>query len=199
MNKVNNLLKEFKDEVKGIMGTMLVSERLNSQRCIAKDLDTTKTIIDQKEKENIELSDNEMKKLHESLSGLVGNLKGLGDELLVSERINTQRCIAKDIDTTKTIIDHKEENAKEEVVKIEEIQELANEAKDLVQAIATEKIKRAKECDEKIAEDSKNEISKLAEELKTLMSTLLVGERLNTQRCIAKDIDTTKTIIDHKK
>ncbi len=48
-------------------------------------------------------------------------------------------------------------------------------------------------------EIDKSEISKLAEELKTLMNTLLVGERLNTQRCIAKDIDTTKTIIDHKK
>ncbi|MCU9814699.1 hypothetical protein [Paraclostridium sp. AKS73] len=50
MKKINELLKEFKDELKGIMDTMLVSERLNSQRCIAKDIDTTKTIIDQKKK-----------------------------------------------------------------------------------------------------------------------------------------------------
>ncbi|MFR3500140.1 MAG: hypothetical protein ACLTT7_14175, partial [Paraclostridium bifermentans] len=46
--------------------------------------------------------------------------------------------------------------------------------------------------------ENTEEFHKLVEELKTLMSTMLVGERLNTQRCIAKDIDTTKTIIDQK-
>ncbi|WGX75102.1 hypothetical protein QJS64_13580 [Paraclostridium bifermentans] len=51
-----------------------------------------------------------MRKLHKSLTNLVENLKGVGGELLVSERLNTQRCIAKDIDTTKTIIDQKKMN-----------------------------------------------------------------------------------------
>lgn len=33
--------------------------------------------------------------------------KGIKNYLLVNERINSQRCVAKNIDTTKTIIDHK--------------------------------------------------------------------------------------------
>lgn len=32
---------------------------------------------------------------------------GIKNYLLVNERINSQRCVAKNIDTTKTIIDHK--------------------------------------------------------------------------------------------
>lgn len=200
MKKINELLKEFKDELKGIMDTMLVSERLNSQRCIAKDIDTTKTIIDHKE-EKRELDQQEMKKLHKSLTNLVENLKGIGAELLVSERLNTQRCIAKDIDTTKTIIDKKED----ENVSMEEIERLASEARGLVDTMLNEKIDATKEIDanKTIVERDKNlenteEFNKLADELKMLMSTMLVGERLNTQRCIAKDIDTTKTIIDQK-
>lgn len=200
MKKINELLKEFKDELKGIMDTMLVSERLNSQRCIAKDIDTTKTIIDHKE-EKRELDQQEMKKLHKSLTNLVENLKGIGAELLVSERLNTQRCIAKDIDTTKTIIDKKED----ENVSMEEIERLASEARGLVDTMLNEKIDATKEIDanKTIVERDKNlenteEFNKLADELKMLMSTMLVGERLNTQRCIAKDVDTTKTIIDQK-
>lgn len=200
MKKINELLKEFKDELKGIMDTMLVSERLNSQRCIAKDIDTTKTIIDHKE-EKRELDQQEMKKLHKSLTNLVENLKGIGAELLVSERLNTQRCIAKDIDTTKTIIDKKED----ENVSMEEIERLASEARGLVDTMLNEKIDSTKEIDanKTIVERKKNlenteEFHSLVDELKTLMSTMLVGERLNTQRCIAKDVDTTKTIIDQK-
>ena len=200
MKKINELLKEFKDELKGIMDTMLVSERLNSQRCIAKDIDTTKTIIDQKE-EKRELDEQEMRKLHKSLTDLVENLKGVGGELLVSERLNTQRCIAKDIDTTKTIIDQKED----EYISMEEIEKLADEAKGLVNTMLNEELDVVKGNDttETIIDKEKNlenteEFHKLVEELKTLMSTMLVGERLNTQRCIAKDIDTTKTIIDQK-
>ena len=205
MKKINELLKEFKDELKGIMDTMLVSERLNSQRCIAKDIDTTKTIIEPKE-EKRELDEQEMKNLHKSLTNLVENLKGVGGELLVSERLNTQRCIAKDIDTTKTIIDQKED----EHISMEEIEKLADEAKGLVNTMLNEE-KLNEEVDavkgndttETIIDKEKNlenteEFHKLVEELKTLMSTMLVGERLNTQRCIAKDIDTTKTIIDQK-
>ncbi len=79
---------------------MLVSERINSQRCIAQDIDTTKTIIDHKdESKEIEKSD---------VQELVNELKGLVKMMLVSERINSQRCVAQDVDTTKTIIDHEE-------------------------------------------------------------------------------------------
>ena len=65
MQKINEVLKSFKDELKGIMDTMLVSERMNSQRCIAKDVDTTKTIIDQKENENVDI--NEIEKLSDTV------------------------------------------------------------------------------------------------------------------------------------
>ena len=41
------------------------------------------------------------------LNKLARTIKGIGGYLLVSERINSQRCVAKDIDTTKTIIDSK--------------------------------------------------------------------------------------------
>ncbi|MGL5314992.1 MAG: hypothetical protein ACRC92_17195 [Peptostreptococcaceae bacterium] len=41
-------------------------------------------------------------------------------------------------------------------------------------------------------------INKIANTLKTIGSYLLVNERVNSQRCVAKDIDTTKTIIDCK-
>ena len=33
-------------------------------------------------------------------------LKDIGSFLLTCERINTQRCVAQDIDTTKTILDN---------------------------------------------------------------------------------------------
>ena len=206
MKRINDVLKSFKDELKGIMDTMLVSERINSQRCLAKDIDTTKTIIDQKD-EKRELTQGEMNKIHKELSKLVEDLKGIGGELLVSERLNTQRCLAKDIDTTKTIIDQKEH----ENVGINEIEELAKEAKGLVDTMMAEEslntetnITKGMDTTKTIIDEEKNlenteEFNKLIEELKTLMSTMLVGERLNTQRCLAKDIDTTKTIIDRKK
>lgn len=41
------------------------------------------------------------------LNKLTRTLKGISNYLLLSERTNSQRCIAKDIDTTKTIIDNK--------------------------------------------------------------------------------------------
>lgn len=34
-------------------------------------------------------------------------LKGISKYLLVNERINSQRCVAKDVDTTKTILQGK--------------------------------------------------------------------------------------------
>ncbi len=44
----------------------------------------------------------------------------------------------------------------------------------------------------------KDELDNLVEEVKGLIGTMLISERMNTQRCIAKDRDTTKTIVDHK-
>ncbi len=44
---------------------------------------------------------------------VIKSLKELSKFLLVNERINSQRCVAQDIDTTKTIIENKE-NTKEE-------------------------------------------------------------------------------------
>lgn len=43
---------------------------------------------------------------------VIKSLKELSKFLLVNERINSQRCVAQDIDTTKTIIENKE-NTKE--------------------------------------------------------------------------------------
>lgn len=40
---------------------------------------------------------------------VIKSLKELSNFLLVNERINSQRCVAKDINTTKTIIENKEE------------------------------------------------------------------------------------------
>lgn len=34
--------------------------------------------------------------------------------------------------------------------------------------------------------------------IKRLISFFLTSERLNSQTCVAKNIDTTKTILDHK-
>lgn len=39
-------MKNIKKYLKGIMAFLLVSERVNTQRCLMKDMDTTKTIID---------------------------------------------------------------------------------------------------------------------------------------------------------
>lgn len=41
-------MAQIKEIFQGLIGQLLVSERTNTQRCIAKDLDTTKTIIDTK-------------------------------------------------------------------------------------------------------------------------------------------------------
>lgn len=48
-----------------------------------------------------------MKKRNKDRRNILKSLKDLSDFLLVNERINSQRCVAKDIDTTKTIIDKK--------------------------------------------------------------------------------------------
>lgn len=43
MNKIKTIAKE-------VFSFILTSERINSQRCLCKDMDTTKTIIDNKNK-----------------------------------------------------------------------------------------------------------------------------------------------------
>lgn len=43
---------------------------------------------------------------------VIKSLKELSNFLLVNERINSQRCVAQDIDTTKTIIENKNTNKK---------------------------------------------------------------------------------------
>ena len=48
-----------------------------------------------------------MKKRNKDRRNILKSLKDLSDFLLVNERINSQRCVAKNIDTTKTIIDKK--------------------------------------------------------------------------------------------
>lgn len=42
-------------------------------------------------------------------------------------------------------------------------------------------------------------MTKLKEALKELSSFVLTNERINSQTCVAKDIDTSKTICDQKK
>ena len=50
---------------------------------------------------------NEQKK--QNNNNIFKSLKELSGFLLVNERINSQRCVAQDINTTKTIIESKEE------------------------------------------------------------------------------------------
>ena len=42
-------------------------------------------------------------------------------------------------------------------------------------------------------------MKKLKLSLKRLLSFVLTNERINSQTCVAKDIDTSKTILDHNK
>ncbi|SCI11544.1 MULTISPECIES: hypothetical protein [unclassified Romboutsia] len=37
---------------------------------------------------------------------IITTIKGISKYMLVNERINSQRCVAQNIDTTKTIIEH---------------------------------------------------------------------------------------------
>ena len=41
-------------------------------------------------------------------------------------------------------------------------------------------------------------MKKLKLSFKRLLSFVLTNERINSQTCVAKDIDTSKTILDHK-
>lgn len=105
--KFNKSLNSIKDELSSILKMMLVSERINSQRCLNQDLDTTKTIIEHSEKiENIKTNSKlSAKKLE--LEKVVNQIKGILNEMLVLERTNSQRCLNQDLDTSETIIEPK--------------------------------------------------------------------------------------------
>ena len=153
MNSLKEKLLNLKIDLKGLTKMILVSERINSQRCVAKDIDTTKTIIEQKDESKVFTK--------EDIKELADEAKGIVQTILVSERINSQRCVAKDIDTTKTIIEHKDEEENDTI-------------------------------------EEESDIKEIVTDLKGIVQTILVSERITSQRCVAKDIDTTKTIIEHK-
>ena len=155
---LNKSLNNLKGELGNLLKMILVSERINSQRCLNQDLDTTKTIIDHKETSE-EFTEEEM-------DNLIQEGKRLLNMMLVSERINSQRCFNQDLDTTKTIIDHME--------KVEDVK-------------PNSKLK-----------DKKLELESVTNQIKGILNEMLILERINSQRCLNQDLDTSKTIIDHK-
>ncbi len=208
MKKLNEVLQSLKNDLSGLMGVMLVSERENSQRCIAKELDTTKTIIDHKD-ESGEFNQDDLNKIGKEIHKLTEEIKGMANVMLVSERINSQNCTAKELDTTKTILDVK--NEKYEFTE-EEVKHLVEEAKKVVDTILVSERINSQRCTAKELDttktiiehtDNKEEINKhdvenVVNELKGIVNEMLISERINSQRCIAKELDTTKTIIDQK-
>ena len=151
---LNNLI----DELGNLLKMILVSERINSQRCLNQDLDTSKTILDHKETSE-EFTEEEM-------DNLIKEARRLLDMMLVSERINSQRCLNEDLDTTKTIIEH-----------IEKIEVNKHDSNLRAKKLELEKIKNL---------------------IKGSFNEMLVVERINSQRCLNEDLDTSKTILDHK-
>ncbi|MDK2564869.1 hypothetical protein QOZ84_15140 [Romboutsia sedimentorum] len=208
MKKLNEVLQSLKNDLSGLLGVMLVSERENSQRCIAKELDTTKTIIDHKD-ESEEYNQDDLNKIGKEIHKLTEEIKGMANVMLVSERINSQNCTAKELDTTKTILDVK--NEKYEFTE-EEVKHLVEEAKKVVDTILVSERINSQRCTAKDVDttktiiehtDNKEEINKhdvenVVNELKGIVNEMLISERINSQRCIAKELDTTKTIIDQK-
>ena len=211
MNSLKEKLLNLKIDLKGLTKMILVSERINSQRCVAKDIDTTKTIIEHKDIVE-DYSQEDLNNMGKELNSLIAEIKGIAKTILVSERINSQRCVAKDIDTTKTIIEQKDES---KVFTKEDIKELADEAKGIVQTILVSERINSQRCvakdidttktiiehkDEKENDniEEESDIKEIVTDLKGIVQTILVSERINSQRCVAKDIDTTKTIIEQK-
>ena len=155
---LNKSLNNLKDEVSNLLKMMLVSERINSQRCLNQDLDTSKTIIDHKETSE-EFTE-------EEIDNLLKEAKRLLDMMLVSERINSQRCLNQDLDTTKTIIDH-----------IDKIEDNKPHSKLKVKKL---------------------ELENVINQIKGILNEMFILERINSQRCLNQDLDTSKTIIEHK-
>lgn len=209
MKNLKEGLISLKEELLGLLNTMLVSERINSQRCVAKDIDTTKTILNHKD-ESEEFTQHDLDIIGKELQSLTKEIKGIANTILVSERVNSQRCVAKDVDTTKTILNHKDES---EEFTTEQIKDLADEAKGIINTIlVSERINSqrcvAKDIDttktilnhkDESKEVNKKDIEILMQELKGIVKMMLVSERVNSQRCVAKDIDTTKTILENHK
>ena len=155
---LNKSLNNLKDELGNLLKMILVSERINSQRCLNQDLDTSKTILDHKEtKEEI---------TQDEIDNLIQEAKNLLNTMLVSERINSQRCLNQDLDTTRTIIEH-----------IEKIEENKKDS---------------------ILKSKKVELENIKNLIKGAFNEMLVTERINSQRCLNQDLDTSKTILDHK-
>ena len=155
---LNKSLNNLKGELGNLLKMILVSERINSQRCLNQDLDTTKTIIDHKETSE-EFTEEEM-------DNLIQEAKRLLDMMLVSERINSQRCLNQDLDTTKTIIDH-----------VEKMEDIKPDSK-----LKTKKL----------------ELESITNQIKGILNEMFILERINSQRCLNQDLDTSKTILDHK-
>ena len=205
--KVQEILGNIKNDLSGILKTMLISERVNSQRCLNKDIDTTKTII---EHDNLkELSQSDINEIGSSLDKIIEEVKTMGKMMLISERTNSQRCINEDIDTTKTIIEHK----KEKEFTYEEVKNLVNEAKKLIDTMLVSERINSQRCinkdidttktiieynDKKEVKDNDSKIEKTLNELQCIVNEMLILERINSQRCVNKDIDTTKTILEQK-
>ena len=105
---LNKSLNNLKDELGNLLKMILVSERVNSQRCLNQDLDTTRTIIEHIEKIEENKHDSKLKSKKIELENIKNLIKGIFSEMLVVERINSQRCLNQDLDTSKTILDHKE-------------------------------------------------------------------------------------------
>lgn len=214
--KLNKALNNLKHELSDLLSTMLVSERINSQRCLNENLDTTKTIIDHKDNSE-EFSQKDFNTIGKEIHKLAKEIKGMYDMMLVSERINSQRCLNQDLDTTNTIIDHKDNS--EEFTE-EEIDKLITEARKLVDTMLVSERTNSQRClnqdldttntiidhieksdDPKTETKEKNkklELENTLNQLQGILNEMLISERINSQRCLNQDLDTTKTIIDHK-
>ncbi|UPA32121.1 hypothetical protein L0P85_08305 [Terrisporobacter glycolicus] len=214
--KLNNALSHLKEELSDLLSMMLVSERINSQRCLNQDIDTSKTIIDHKDTSE-EFSQKDLNAIGLEIYKLATEIKGMYNMMLVSERINSQRCLNQDLDTSKTIIDHK--NTSEEFTE-DEVDILIQETRKLVDTMLVSERTNSQRClnqdldtsktiiDHKEKSDNskqsakgktkKQELENTIQELKGILNEMLISERINSQRCLNQDLDTSKTIIDHK-
>ncbi|WP_343348774.1 hypothetical protein [Terrisporobacter petrolearius] len=214
--KLNNALSHLKEELSDLLSMMLVSERINSQRCLNQNIDTSKTIIDHKDTSE-EFSQKDLNAIGLEIYKLATEIKGMYNMMLVSERINSQRCLNKDLDTSKTIIDHK--NTSDEFTE-EEVDILIQETRKLVDTMLVSERTNSQRCLNKDLDTSrtiidhkekldnskqvakgktkKQELENTIQELKGILNEMLISERINSQRCLNQDIDTSKTIIDHK-
>ena len=214
--KLNNTLGHLKNELSDLLSMMLVSERTNSQRCLNQNLDTSKTIIDHKD-DSEDFSQKDLNAIGLEIYKLATEVKGMYNMMLVSERINSQRCLNQNLDTSKTIIDHKDTS---EEFSEEEVDSLIEETRKLVDTMLVSERTNSQRCLNKDIDTSKTiiehkgesqdnkkpekdktkkqELENTIQELKGILNEMLISERINSQRCLNQDLDTSKTIIDHK-